>query len=287
MKVIYKCAAILTAAILSVQFPCAAFADAEHGGDNDSPKFKMGRIIFTDNGYGYEKEGLEKSEIADEDLVGTDDGASAYAQKATASLPAKYDPRSKNTLTTIKNQFQTGTCWAFAALSCTESNLIQKGLENQNVQFSVPSLALSTYANGGFDESIWDCGGTWMDSSLAMAAHRGLCYDEYEPFVSDGTEATIVSEEKKGVCEYQLNYASTITGGRNAIKNKIKELGGVMVSYYADDLYMTFDNKSYYDPETTKYSGINHAVSVVGWDDNYSKSNFLAGYQPKKTGHGL
>ena len=62
MKVIYKCAANLTAAILSVQFPCAAFADAEHGGDNDSPKFKMGRIIFTDNGYGYEKEGLEKSE---------------------------------------------------------------------------------------------------------------------------------------------------------------------------------------------------------------------------------
>ena len=284
MKVIYKCAAILTAAILSVQFPCAAFADMEHGGDNDSPKFKMGRIIFTDNGYGYEKEGLEKSEIADEDLVDTDDGVSAYAQKATASLPAKYDPRSKNTLTTIKNQFQTGTCWAFAALSCTESNLIQKGLENQNVQFSVPSLVLSTYANGGFDESIWDCGGTWMDSSLAMAAHRGLCYEEYEPFVSDGTKATIVSEEKKGVCEYQLNYASTITGGRNAIKNKIKELGGVMVSYYADDLYMTFDNKSYYDPETTKYSGINHAVSVVGWDDNYSKSNFLAGYQPKKNG---
>lgn len=107
MKVIYKCAAILTAAILSVQFPCAAFADMEHGGDNDSPKFKMGRIIFTDNGYGYEKEGLEKPEIADEDLADTDDGVSPYAQKATASLPAKYDPRSKNTLTTIKNQLQT------------------------------------------------------------------------------------------------------------------------------------------------------------------------------------
>ncbi len=56
-----------------------------------------------------------KIEIADEDLVGTDDGASAYAKHGL--LPAKYDPRSKNTLTTIKNQFQTGTCWAFAALS--------------------------------------------------------------------------------------------------------------------------------------------------------------------------
>ena len=84
MKVIYKCAAILTAAILSAPFPFAAFADAEHGGDNDSQKFNMGRIIFTDNGYGYKKEGLEKSEIADEDLVDTDDGASAYAQKAKA-----------------------------------------------------------------------------------------------------------------------------------------------------------------------------------------------------------
>ena len=52
MKVIYKCAAILTAAILSVQLPCAAFADAEYGGDKDSPKGKMGRISFTDNGDG-------------------------------------------------------------------------------------------------------------------------------------------------------------------------------------------------------------------------------------------
>lgn len=68
----------------------------------------------------------------------------------------------------------------------------------------MPSLALSTYANGGFDESIWDCGGTWMDSSLAMAAHRGLCYDEYEPFVSDGTEATIVSEEKRAFANISL-----------------------------------------------------------------------------------
>ena len=286
MRVIFKCAAILTAAVLSAQFPCAVFADMTDIADNDSQKFKTGRIIFTDNGYGYEMEGLEKSDSSDSDDTDTDvgGGVSAYAQKAAASLPAKYDPRSKNTLTTVKNQFQTGTCWAFAALSCAESNLITKGLENQNVQFSVASLALSTYANGGFDDSIWDCGGNWMDSSLAMAAHRGLCYEEYEPFVSDGTDATIVSEEKKGVCEYQLNYASTITGGKTAIKNRIKECGGVMVSYYADGAYMTADDKSYYDPETTKNSSINHAVSVVGWDDNYSKTNFLAGYRPKKNG---
>lgn len=63
MKVIYKCAAILTAAVLSVQFPCAVFADIEQGGDNDSPKFNIGKIVFTDNGYGYEMEGLEQLRI--------------------------------------------------------------------------------------------------------------------------------------------------------------------------------------------------------------------------------
>lgn len=60
-----------------------------------------------------------------------------------------------------------------------------------------------------------------------------------------------------------------------------------MVSYYADDLYMTFDNKSYYDPETTKYSGINHAVSVVAGTIITASQIFLQAISQRKTGHGL
>ena len=45
----------------------------------------MGRIIFTDNGYGYEKEGLEKSEIADGVLV-TDDGIEKQSCRAEITV---------------------------------------------------------------------------------------------------------------------------------------------------------------------------------------------------------
>lgn len=67
--------------------------------------------------------------------------------------------------------------------------------------------------------------------------------------------------------------------------NKIKELvynyGAATVSFYYLSQYHNVDtNAFYYD----RNLGSNHALSIVGWDDNYSKTNFLSSLQPSMNG---
>lgn len=60
------------------------------------------------------------------------------------------------------------------------------------------------------------------------------------------------------------------------------ETGAVTVGYHSADMSGT------YNPETNAWYGeegiIDHAVLLVGWDDNYPKENFLEGNRPEQDG---
>ncbi len=77
---------------------------------------------------------------------------------------------------------------------------------------------------------------------------------------------------------YSYNEAGTI-----AIKGELQKGRAVDVLFCADTsepgqeddpVYINTDTWSHY---TYKYVGTNHAVTIVGWDDDYSKENFLQG----------
>ena len=63
----------------------------------------------------------------------------------------------------------------------------------------------------------------------------------------------------------------------NSIKEAIMRDGAVQISYYASSNYLTKNSgeyTAYYCPNG--YTS-NHSITVVGWDDNFSKSNFRTG----------
>ena len=75
-----------------------------------------------------------------------------------------------------------------------------------------------------------------------------------------------------------------------AIKEQLMQLRGVTVGFFADvsrpweggeAVYMNVDTWAHYT-ETDKIA--NHAVTIVGWDDNYSRENFLADRMPPADG---
>ena len=52
------------------------------------------------------------------------------------SLPSKYDARDDGLVTSVKDQGDVGSCWAFGANAALESSLIKSGLETASVNLS-------------------------------------------------------------------------------------------------------------------------------------------------------
>lgn len=83
---------------------------------------------------------------------------------------------------------------------------------------------------------------------------------------------------------------SQITAFRETIKNQIKNNGAVYAAVatpYSDRAY--FNNSTYaeyYNGDTTQLKNATktHAITVVGWDDSYSKTKFNTAQQPKNDG---
>ena len=92
-------------------------------------------------------------------------------------------------------------------------------------------------------------------------------------------------------------FGATATGysynedGTAAIKQQLMAGNAVQVSFASDNYmpgkasstpqYINTDTWAHY---TWKPSTSNHAVTIVGWDDDYSKENFLEGHQPASNG---
>ncbi len=96
------------------------------------------------------------------------------------------------------------------------------------------------------------------------------------------------------ICTYDESGAYEFNQeGLDAIKDQLTKGRAVSMVFCADDStpespveskYINRDTWAHYTYEPKKDSNSAHAVTIVGWDDNYSKDNFLEGHQPDKNG---
>ena len=81
---------------------------------------------------------------------------------------------------------------------------------------------------------------------------------------------------------------------RQLIKNQIKENGAVSATFYSDmgitandeivssNGYYNSENKAFYCDDGDV--SVNHAVTIIGWDDNYKRENFSKEHRPLNDG---
>ena len=176
------------------------------------------------------------------------------------SLPASYDLRTKNKVTSVKDQGSAGTCWSFATYGSLESYF----KPGATWDFSEQNLA----DHHGFDYSINEGGHMWMSAAYLgrWAGPLNETDDPYQYATPDG------ASPKKHVQNIVMMDERKSATDNVKIKNAIINNGAVYVSFCWFESAYNSANAAYYYSGSTQGGG--HAVTIVGWDDNYSKSKF-------------
>ncbi len=209
-------------------------------------------------------------------------------EKENSSLPASYDARDDGLVTAPKVQGNTGCCWAFAAISAAETNMIKKGLADTSVDYSEAHLVWfglrtlaesrrdTTYGDGIYSDSPFEEGGNWCRSLFALARWSGVQTEENVPFDGFPFPEGNYPESMRYDSYAHLQASQYIPEtDRDSIKQAILDCGSITTSYYHVSTFLNEtenDGVCYYQKSV---SNTNHTVAVIGWDDNYSKDNFL------------
>lgn len=243
------------------------------------------------------------------------DGEPVANYAARASLPSSYHPYTyvKQNYPGTRNQNPYGTCWAFATVACAEFDLITEGILPNNGQsnFSELQLAYNMYHTGNdllgnlsgdkitlsSGTTFLSCGGNIAYAQHILANWRGLTHEDNIPYGnSSSTYGNAEKVLKSGVPSGQNwdtwnNMARlentrllNIKSNPSAVKQAIMDHGAVYVSYNHNSTYYseTSNYALYYCPNATT---LNHSVAIVGWDDNFSASNWSkANYKPSSNG---
>ena len=187
-------------------------------------------------------------------------------------FPATYDLRDHNKVSEIRDQGPNGSCWTFACYSSLESTL----RPGEILDFSEKHMR-NTH---GFD---WgpEKGGNRFISTAYLARWSGPILEEddpYSPYDFNSPKDLVRAKDIKEVM-YLPDMDVDFEGGMNAIKDAIMNYGAVQTAMYASNRYLNQTEWAHYCPK--RVNG-NHAVAIIGWDDNYPKENFLQ--TPPKNG---
>lgn len=211
--------------------------------------------------------------FAPEPEVDSNIGIASYAL-----YPGTYNANEERFVTEVKNQRNTSLCWAFSLASNLETSLLTR--EQKYYDLSEEQLAYF-WANRVNDplgntpndkitrtQSNYHGTGNGRVASFFLSTWSGMTTEEKVPFQSSAvTWPDSLAYDTSAYMEDAIFSQYTV----DRTKQLLMEYNSVSAMIYMLDNYYYPDTASYSCPQSGL---VNHAVTIVGWDDTYSKENF-------------
>ena len=254
--------------------------------------------------------------------------------KTANDLEEKYN-LADNIKINVKNQQNSGACWAFASTSILETYMAMKNnniFDTYSPSHMDYTMARNSFKDGvnekGFNRYVNSGGSSWIAGPY-YASGKGAVLEEDMPFINGHTDSNgnpIYEEDKielerinkkvskvvkgyrmfpdiyKQVSNGTIRYKSSaglsaqtyteeeVETMRKEVKQFIKTNGAITGSMYVRGDYYNINEVQ--SGKTDKYAyycdsslyGANHEITIVGWDDNFSKENFNENHKPVHDG---
>ena len=203
-------------------------------------------------------------------------------------IPERFDLREKINLT-VEDQKSYGLCWSFASLKSLETNLALTTGEYYNFSeihvdyltsnlMSVVNNSRNVHEGGNFIEFLkynFAFGGVVNEDKLE---YRDYTNQEILTFYNTEKENIMVTDyiqfESYNPSMKEEWGKERFNEYQESIKEHIMKNGSIVMTYCFRDR-----NKiNYYYSNENEYNNIDsyHNMSVIGWDDNYPKENFIS-----------
>lgn len=213
------------------------------------------------------------------------------------TIPSSYQNPHIGTSLSLRDQNPYGTCWAFSSIGMAELSLDAQNRSSNN-DLSELHLAYFTFNSvidplGGTEgdqavssssSGLLNIGGNYEMAGNALSSWMGAAdesvakYSDKAKSINNGgkLDESLAFDDKAHLENiYQIN----IKNNPDYVKKCIMEYGGVGVNFYAASGTSSYTTDDIYNSKTNSYycyypAGPNHAVMIVGWDDNYDSSKF-------------
>ncbi|MBI9074025.1 MAG: hypothetical protein JEZ02_01355 [Desulfatibacillum sp.] len=201
---------------------------------------------------------------------------------AWEDIPGSYDLRDvdgRSYIGPVHDQGDCGSCYAFAAAAAAEGvyNMASQRSDENVADFSESYIAwhlgnLEPYSShfGGCDDA------DYTYSEVEALTKEGIVTEKAFPYIMEDPGVYEHAGDAPVVFD---SWGRVPSGDIDAIKAAILTYGAVVAAVYAGPAFLAYQSGIYEDGNTTcdtvpaYYAPTNHAVALVGWNDNGDAEN--------------
>ena len=182
-------------------------------------------------------------------------------------FPSYYNLVDDGFVTPVKDQKDSGNCWSFAVLAALESCILKSTGEIYDLSEENMKNLMASFSDYGWQIDVND--GGYDDMGIGyLVGWLGPVLESEDPFDDKSALSPLLNSLTHIQNVVYLKRNDYLDN--DCIKEAILKYGAVATGIYYSGLYLLDDSYYYYDVIMPS----NHAVTIVGWDDTYSRNNF-------------